>query len=185
MIFLENFVNYFFCHFDIILTTCMFIVAFYAMIITARSFSEQNRPYITFNYEEANVGNYYYLIVRNTGTRAASKVRINISPVLKSYLIKNKEVLSKIEFDFIAPNQIIKDTFDYSLYRHNVENGAKIEKHDIVLTYEYKNKTFTEKYSIDLTYLKTWIGGDAESNSTKHLKTIADSLKKIEAKIKK
>jgi len=185
MDFLESFFRYIIRHFEIILTTGMFIIAFFAMKITARSFNEQNRPYITFNYEEHTVGNYYYLIVRNTGTRAANQVKINILPELRSYLFKDKEPLSIIEFDFIAPNQLIKNTFDYSLYRHNDKNGAKVEKHDIVINYKYKNKIFTEKYSVDLSYLKTWLGGDAESKSTKHLKDIAESLKKIETKIKK
>lgn len=172
-------------HFDQILTTGMFIVAFFAMRITVKAFNEQNRPYITFNYEEHSVGNYYYIIVRNTGLRGATDVKISIDPPLNSFMLKDRDSISIIDFDFIAPNQLIRSTFDYSIFRHNEENGAKVEKHKVIVCYKYKNRNFIEKYSLDLTYLKTWLGGDVDSKSTKHLKDIADHLKKIEVQIKK
>lgn len=181
----EQILNLIISHIDQILTFGLLIVALYALIITVISFSEHNRPYITFSYEEHQSGSYYYLIIRNTGIRAASNVNINISPNLKSYIRKDSEEISNITFDFIAPSQIIKYQFDYSLYRHNEQNGAKIEKHEIQITYKYKNRKFNDKYSIDLSYLKTWIGGDVESKSSKHLKDISDNLKKIETQLKK
>ena len=173
------------CNFDKIITIGMFIIAFYAMIVNAKSYSEQNRPYITFSYEEHKEGNYYYLIVRNTGVRAAYEVTIDIEPILQSYLIKEREPISQIKFDFIAPNQIIKYCFDYSLFRHNEENGAKDEKHKIDLEYKYKSRKYKETYNIDLTYLKTWIGSDIESKSTKHLKDIAENIKNINTQLGK
>lgn len=164
-----------------ILTLGLLCVATITLWITVRSFSEHNRPYITFNIEKGDDQQHIYLIIRNNGIRGAIDVHISIDPPLTSYLDKslNKErIFSDYYFPFIAPQQIIMNTFDFKIFRYLDDQDPDCDAFNICIKYRYKHAKYSEKYVIDMSYIKH-IFGPADSDVKTALDAIHKDLEKI------
>lgn len=170
-------------HLSIIVSTGMLFVAILTLNKSIRSINEQNRPCVNLSFEEHSAGSYFYIIVRNMGNRAATNVSISISPPLQTKLFCDHEGVEELRFSFIAPNQEIKNNFDHRIQRFQPD-GVNNDIHYIDIKYYYKKKKYDEKYVMDLSYLRTWFGGDVETKADKHLNDISSSLNKIERSLK-
>jgi hypothetical protein len=163
-----------------ILTLGALYVAYRALMISTKSFNEHNRPYITANIEKGDSPYHIYLIIRNNGVRGARDVRIKFDPPLKSQVFKNQPEINEIterNYAFIAPQQTIKTTFDITL--HRFAEGVECEnKINIDIDYKCAKRTFTDKYYIDIDYIRHLIGPN-ESDVKKGLEQLDKTLSKL------
>ncbi len=167
-------------NFGNILTLVALYVAYRSLRVSTQSFNEHNRPYITANIEKGDESHKLYLIIRNDGIRGAQDINIKFNPPLNSQLLKDIPELSQISgrsYAFIAPQQTIKSTFDYTL--HRFAEYVKCEnKFSIDITYKYVNRTFAENYIIDIDYIKHLVGSN-ESDIKAGFKQLDKTLEKL------
>lgn len=182
-------------NFAYFLTIGSLCIAYKALKVTSKAFSEHNRPYITFNIEKDEDALNIYAVVRNNGIRGAERVKISISPPMFSHLLdKFKDVpnnINEITYEFIAPQQVVRNTFDYSLYRYLDNKDPENDIFKVEIEYWHLCDVYRDKYTIDLSYIKHLIG-PADSDVKKGLETIhkdlekiANSTSKIESKLTK
>jgi len=164
------------------LTMGSLVIAARAFKISARAYSESNRPYITVNLEKDDDPHSIYLIIRNNGIRGARDVQISFNPSLKSLAFSRyAEVkdISTCAYAYIAPQQVIKSFFDLTLDRFHIgpEYASKIDV-DISYKGDNKKKKYKDNYLIDFGYMEYMIGPN-ESHIKKGFELINKSLESI------
>jgi hypothetical protein len=173
--------NFIKLNFGDILTFGAVLVAFMALRLTSKSFSEHNRPYVTINFEADPNRDYLCVIIRNTGIRGAEKVSLIVDPPPTSYLFKSMPVeqeFSKYQFSFLAPQQVVKATFDLCLYRYLDNQDPDNDVFEIKISYHHKKKQYHDSYVIDISYLKH-LTGAPDSDVERGLKKIHEDLEKV------
>ena len=168
-----------------LITLCSVFVAYFALRITVKSFTEHNRPYMTANIEKGDSPYHIYLIIRNNGIRGAQDVRIRFNPPLKSQVFKNQPEIQDIaecKYAFIAPQQTIKTTFDLTLHRF-AEGIVCDNKIEIDICYQCAKKAYKDYYSIDIDYIRNLIGpneSDVKTGFDKIYKTLEKLVRHTE-----
>lgn len=167
-------------HLANLLTLGVLFIAYRAFKVTAKSFEEQNRPYITANIEKGDSPFHIYLIIRNNGNRGAQDVSMTFTPPLRSQMFQNMPEVNeftKCMYAFIAPQQTIKTTFD--LTTHRFAKGVVCDnKISIDINYKCAKKSYTDKYLIDIDYIRNQVGPN-ESDVKMGFEQIDKTLKKI------
>jgi len=80
-------------------------------------------------------------------------------------------------YAFIAPQQIIKTTFDTTLHRFAEGNDCE-NKINIDITYKCAKRTFKDTYLIDIDYIRHLVGPN-ESDVKKGFEQLDKTLSKI------
>lgn len=138
-------------------------------------FFEQNRGQLVFYIDHSAVEIFSLLILKNFGNSPAKLKYIKFSPDLSWNDIGKPNLndfdFSKLKNIFLAPNQHIKSSYELS--------RSTIDSFDAEICYETCGKTYTEKYTIDLTYSHHLLHSDAT------IKDPVDGLKQINKSIRK
>lgn len=179
--FLIESLSFIMLNFGDILTFGSVLVAFMALRLASKSFSEHNRPYITINFEADSNRDFLCVIIRNTGIRGAEKVSLIVDPPPTSYMFKSmhsEQEFSKYKFSFLAPQQVVKATFDLCLYRYLNNQDPDNDVFEVKISYQHKNKQYHDSYVIDISYLKHLTGAPV-SDVERGLKKIHEDLEKV------
>lgn len=141
---------------SIIISTIAVILTYLNLREIKKQFFQQNRGQLIFYIDKDTWKPNYYIIIKNFGHLPTKLIELKINPPLEfkgtcfeqfdNYglkpFIETKDI-------FLAPNQLIKSEFDIINFKKN-KNISYLE---IEITYETCQKTFTDKYSINLDYL--------------------------------
>ena len=172
---------------DSILSFLGILVSSFILGATVRAINEQNRPYVSFSIETLDDDiSSMLLVIRNTGNGTAENVTITTRPGLISSLSKDKSIPiliddeGRINISGLAPNQVIKSTFDYSLYRSKdkYDNTTSVD-----IVYFRKKKKFLESFHLDFSYMDKLSIVKKSNDIPKNIKKIADKLEAIEKKL--
>ncbi len=115
---------------------------------------ESSRAHILFYIDYHPQINRFFLVIKNFGNDVGKLINIEITPKLdwsKCRFKQDLKPLTDVTNVLLAPNQKINSWFDFDDYPDKVFK--------VKLTYSTLNKTYTEEYQIDLSFInnKDWI----------------------------
>ena len=135
---------------------------------------EHNRGTLLFYIVKADVNQMHTLVLRNFGNSPTKLLSFSINPGLDWNWNKPDNSIPNLNFSninnlFLAPNQYISSLFNFTDY--------KDKEFEVTIKYVTLHKEFTEKYTINIEYIKNIVYTlPNTSNEKESLESIAKSL---------
>ena len=128
-----------------------------------------SRAHILFYIDYHPQTNRYFLVIKNFGNDVGKLIKIEITPRLDWSKCKFKQdlkPLTDVTDVLLAPQQKISSWFDFDEYPDKVFK--------VKLSYRTLNKTYTEEYQIDLSFInnKDWIHNYAFDDNSNGYKEV-------------
>lgn len=158
-------------------------IALATLIQNHKVIKNNSRAHIIFYVDYHPQTNRYFLVIKNFGNDVGKLIKIEITPKLDWSKCKFKQDLKPLTDAtdvLLAPNQKISSWFDFDEYPDKVFK--------VKLSYITSNKTYTEEYQIDLSFInnKDWIHNyafdDTSSNYKEVLYRINNSILELSQK---
>lgn len=135
----------------------------------SKMIEDNSRAYIIFYIDYHPQTNKYYLVIKNFGNSIGKLDYVRVTPKLDWKKAKSNIELHALTDStnvLLAPGQKISSWFDFDEYPDKV--------FDVELVYETMNKSYTENYKIDLSYLNNfeWLHNYAFDDLSKDNKQV-------------
>lgn len=140
----------------VIITTIGVIVSAGVMVLTFFNLKElktarfeESRAYIVVNFLRVQRNAGWRIVIKNYGHSSGVLKSVKVEPPLPTVKYGTLKIppLTDIKDLYLAPGQTISSYFDFSTYEN--------QTFTLEVTYETLGKSFTDKYTIDLSFRKS------------------------------
>lgn len=145
------------------------IIAVKTLKQNSKMITDNTRAHILFYIDYHPQTNTYYLVIKNFGNSTGKLKYIEITPNLDWNKTKHKSdinVLTNTKDLLLAPNQKVSSYFEFEDYPDTI--------FDVKLAYETQKTTYTESYTIDLSYIRNldWLHSYSFDDDSKDYKNV-------------